>query len=152
MEKTRLQEVAKELNDLLGLDPAINVEAEDAEISVKVCEAVQLLEKGDKLSDDSVSTLMELEQVEHLKRAGLVKEAREKKVREKKEKKRTFTMNMVESFTAKVTLAQAVQNMVNEFAVSEQEAKRRIISHAKWCVVHNISTVVFDRAANELKY
>ena len=101
MEKARLQEVAKELNELLGLDPAIDVEAEDAEISAKVCEAVQLLEKGDKLSADSVSTLMELEQVEHLKRAGLVKEA--KKAKEAKTPKEPGKPGVIATIISEIT-------------------------------------------------
>ena len=86
MEKAKLQAVAKELNDLLGLDPAINPEAAEAEVEGKIKEAVLLIEKGDKVSSDSVTALVELGFTEHLTACGLIKAKKEKKAKAKAEK------------------------------------------------------------------
>lgn len=86
MEKAKLQAVAAELNDLLGLDPVINVDAAEAEIEGKIKEAVLLIEKGDKVSSDSVTALVELGFTEHLTACGLIKAKKEKKAKAKAEK------------------------------------------------------------------
>ena len=84
MEKAKLQAVAAELNDLLGLDPVINVDAAEAEIEGKIKEAVLLIEKGDKVSSDSVTALVELGFTEHLTACGLIKAKKEKKAKAEK--------------------------------------------------------------------
>ncbi len=76
MEKAKLQAVAAELNDVLGLDPVINVDAAEAEIEDKIKEAVLLIEKGDKVSSDSVTALVELGFTEHLTACGLIKKVK----------------------------------------------------------------------------
>jgi len=71
--ENKFQVVAKELNSLLGLDPAIDETLTDEEITGKIKEAVLLIEKGDKLSQDSVGVLVEMGFTEHMTACGLIK-------------------------------------------------------------------------------
>lgn len=58
--KQDLIATAKELNELLGLEPPINVKAPESEIGEKIKEASELLEPEDKLSKVAKATLEEL--------------------------------------------------------------------------------------------
>ncbi len=137
MEKAKLQAVAKELNDLLGLDPAINPEAAEAEISGKVAEAVALLEKGDKLSADAVAVLSELGHDDHLKRAGLLKVAK----KAKGEKRETGKWNksvagtqaaFIDSLLLKgVTKDEAAKQLASSYSKNEAWGKGRFMIHIK---------------------
>ena len=155
MEKSKLQAVASELNALLGLDPVINIEASEEEITNKIKEAAFLIEKGDKVTSNSVTALVELGFTEHITACGLIKSPKEKKPKvgkSPKEVRRTFTVNMVASFLAQATIAQAVQNLIAEFPMPETEAKRRIQSHAKWCRERQTANVSFNKEKKELVY
>lgn len=138
MEKAKLQAVAKELNDLLGLDPAINPEAADAEISGKVAEAVTLLEKGDKLSADAVATLSELGHDDHLKRAGLLKAAKKAAKAEKRESGKWnksvagTQAAFIDSLLLKgVTKDEAAKQLSSSYNKNEAWGKGRFMIHIK---------------------
>ena len=61
MKKSELSKVAKELNELFGLDPAIDPKSPVDNLIEKIQEATALYETGDELSDETISIIGELD-------------------------------------------------------------------------------------------
>lgn len=60
MERERLVTVATELNELLGLEPAINLEQENGTLIEEIKQASELLEEGDEVSPQTGETIKEI--------------------------------------------------------------------------------------------
>jgi len=81
--KAQLTKTAKELNELFGLDPAIDVKAKPADVTEKIMEATIWLEKDDDLSSDALTVLGgldwetylgDLEEKDHDKLEGILRD------------------------------------------------------------------------------
>jgi len=62
MKKEQLIAAAKELNELLGVDPEIPTKksADEDLIIEKLCEAAELIEEGDEVSEETIEVLTEI--------------------------------------------------------------------------------------------
>lgn len=60
MKKEKLQAIAAELNELLGLDPAINIDGKTASMRANIQEAVEMLEPEDEITKETLAGLKEL--------------------------------------------------------------------------------------------
>lgn len=60
LKRSELVAAAKELNELLGLDPAIDVKAKPAELKEKLLDAAGLLEEGDEVTKTTTAVLKAL--------------------------------------------------------------------------------------------
>jgi hypothetical protein len=60
MERKEIVRAAKELNEVLGLDPVINITLAVGQVKAAVLEASGLIAEGDELTDETLATLAAL--------------------------------------------------------------------------------------------
>jgi hypothetical protein len=63
MKKENLLKAAKELNEKLGLDPAIDVKAKGPALSALIAEAAGMIEEGDDISKETLAVIKTLKEV-----------------------------------------------------------------------------------------
>ena len=61
MKKAELTKVAKELNELFGLDPAIDITKSAEQVNEKIKEAMLFLQNDDDLTDNTIAILREID-------------------------------------------------------------------------------------------
>jgi len=79
--------VAEEFNELLGLDPAIDLKASEKELKEKILEASELRDEGEVFSDDAESLLKEFTTPDKTEEKEVSKSV-EKRVKAQKESKK----------------------------------------------------------------
>lgn len=111
VKRSDLVNAAKTLNDLLGLEPEIDVKAKPPELTEKLKTAAGMLEPEDALPDDVKETLIAIEAIE-----GEEPEKTEPEQEEKPKEEKTETpedlVGLIEG-TAKLA---ALKKIVNDFA------------------------------------
>lgn len=118
--KKAVIKAAKELNDKLGLDPQIDVNAGPDELMKQVAEAGELIESDDNISDVTQETVTEL--LDH----GWQKEAEEEEEEEPKPKpkEKSKPKESAEPTERRVTKKSVVEEALKEGATIEQMAEK----------------------------
>jgi len=158
MEKSKLIEVAEELNDVMGLEPAIDTSVKTSELEAKIKEAAAYLEADDKVSKETEAALRELgvwvnqEEEEpspsEPEAKGKPTPKKEKKAAAKKEDKQPSMAKFIDALLQKG----GTWDEITEVAKKEGEArgiktlstKAAIVAHAKFRVKNGMELELTD--------